>query len=38
MEIIEERTVGPSLGKANIEKGFNSVIVGFLLATAFAGP
>lgn len=31
MEIIEERTVGPSLGKANIEKGFESVIVGFLL-------
>lgn len=35
MEIIEERTVGPSLGKANIEKGFNSVIVGFLLVIVF---
>ena len=27
MEIVEERTVGPSLGKENIEKGFNSVHV-----------
>lgn len=35
MEIIEERTVGPSLGKANIEKGLNSVIVGFLLVVGF---
>ena len=26
MEIVEERTVGPSLGKENIEKGFNSVL------------
>ena len=25
MEIIEERTIGPSLGKENIQKGFNSV-------------
>ena len=25
MEIVEERTVGPSLGKENIDKGFNSV-------------
>ncbi|HEX7026084.1 MAG TPA: protein translocase subunit SecD [Gammaproteobacteria bacterium] len=35
MEIIEERTVGPSLGKANIEKGFNSTIVGFLMVIVF---
>lgn len=35
MEIIEERTVGPSLGKANIERGYNSVIVGFLLVVVF---
>jgi preprotein translocase subunit SecD len=35
MEIIQERTVGPSLGKANIEKGVNSVIVGFLLVVGF---
>ena len=31
MEIIEERTVGPSLGADNIEQGFNSVIIGFCL-------
>lgn len=35
VEIIEERTVGPSLGQANISQGFNSVIVGFLLVLAF---
>ncbi|MFM9879921.1 MAG: protein translocase subunit SecD [Burkholderiaceae bacterium] len=29
MEIIEERTVGPTLGAENIEKGFNSVTWGF---------
>ena len=31
MEIIEERTVGPSLGAENIDKGFNSVIYGFVV-------
>jgi preprotein translocase subunit SecD len=35
MEIIEERTIGPSLGAENIAKGFNSVIYGFLAITAF---
>jgi preprotein translocase subunit SecD len=35
MEIIEERTVGPSLGKDNIDKGFNSVIYGFIVLTVF---
>ncbi len=35
MEIIEERTIGPSLGKENIERGFNSVIWGFLVIVAF---
>jgi preprotein translocase subunit SecD len=35
MEIVEERTVGPSLGKENIEKGFNSVKYGFLVLAAF---
>jgi len=35
MEIVEERTVGPSLGKDNIEQGFNSVIIGFLAVLAF---
>ena len=29
MEIIEEKTIGPSLGRENIDKGFNSVIYGF---------
>ncbi|MBP6251156.1 MAG: protein translocase subunit SecD [Rubrivivax sp.] len=35
MEIIEERTVGPSLGADNIAKGFSSVIWGFLAIVAF---
>ncbi len=35
IEIIEERTVGPSLGKDNIAKGFNSVKIGFLLVLIF---
>jgi preprotein translocase subunit SecD len=35
MEIVEERTVGPSLGKENIEKGFDSVIYGFIVLAAF---
>ena len=35
MEIIEERTVGPSLGKENIAKGFDSVIYGFAAIALF---
>ena len=35
MEIIEERTIGPSLGAENIAKGFHSVIWGFLVIVAF---
>jgi preprotein translocase subunit SecD len=35
MEIVEERTVGPSLGKENIEKGFNSVKYGFIVLAVF---
>ena len=35
MEIVEERTVGPSLGRENIEKGFHSTIWGFAAITAF---
>ncbi len=31
MQIIEERTVGPSLGQDNIDQGFRSVIIGFIL-------
>jgi len=35
MEIIEERTVGPSLGKDNISKGFNSTMYGFIALAVF---
>jgi preprotein translocase subunit SecD len=35
IEIIEERTVGPSLGQENIEQGFRSVIIGFILVLVF---
>ncbi len=35
IEIIEERTVGPSLGKDNIDKGFRSVLIGFVLVLIF---
>jgi preprotein translocase subunit SecD len=30
MEIIKERTIGPSLGAENIEKGFNATLYGFI--------
>ncbi len=35
VDIIEERTVGPSLGQDNIDKGFNSVMVGLALVLVF---
>jgi len=35
MEIIEERTIGPSLGAENIAMGFASVTWGFVAVTAF---
>ena len=35
IEIIEERTIGPSLGADNIEKGVLSVIAGFVLVLIF---
>jgi preprotein translocase subunit SecD len=35
MDIVEERTVGPSLGKDNIQKGFHAMWVGFALIAAF---
>lgn len=35
IEIVEERTVGPSLGQENIRQGINSVVVGFSLVLAF---
>ncbi len=35
MEIVEERTVGPSLGRENIDKGFDSVTYGFIVLAIF---
>ncbi|MDT8363062.1 MAG: protein translocase subunit SecD [Nitrosomonas sp.] len=35
MEIIEERTVGPSLGAENISRGFNSTLWGFIAVALF---
>ncbi|MEQ1527456.1 MAG: protein translocase subunit SecD, partial [Gallionella sp.] len=35
MEIIEERTVGPSLGADNIKRGFDSTKIGFILVSIF---
>ena len=35
MEIVEERTVGPSLGAENIKKGFDSTIYGFAALSLF---
>jgi preprotein translocase subunit SecD len=35
IEIVEERTVGPSLGKDNIKQGFNSVMIGFVAVLVF---
>ena len=35
MEIIEETTIGPSLGAENIAKGFNSVTYGFAAVAVF---
>jgi preprotein translocase subunit SecD len=35
IEIVEERTVGPSLGKDNIQQGFNSVVIGFVAVLLF---
>ncbi|MFZ0468731.1 MAG: protein translocase subunit SecD [Thiogranum sp.] len=37
IRIIEERTVGPSLGAENIEQGFESVAIGFCLVLVFMG-
>lgn len=35
MEIVEERTVGPSLGADNIARGFNSTKIGFMMIAVF---
>ncbi len=35
IEIVEERTIGPSLGQDNIDKGFQSVMIGFAFVLVF---
>ncbi|WP_269532813.1 protein translocase subunit SecD [Chitinimonas sp. BJYL2] len=35
MTVAEERTIGPSLGKENIQKGFHSTLYGFLAVVVF---
>ena len=35
IDIVEERTIGPSLGQDNIDRGIRSVIIGFVLVLAF---
>ncbi|MFO7859381.1 MAG: protein translocase subunit SecD [Ectothiorhodospiraceae bacterium] len=35
INIVEERTVGPSMGEENIQQGFMAVVIGFLLVVAF---
>ncbi|WP_311223354.1 MULTISPECIES: protein translocase subunit SecD [unclassified Acidovorax] len=35
MEIIEEYTIGPSLGEDNIQRGINSVVWGFVAISVF---
>jgi len=37
MEIVEERTVGPSLGADNVAQGFKSVAIGFVLVLVLMG-
>jgi len=37
IEIVEERTVGPTMGQDNIDQGFRSVIAGFVLVLIFMG-
>jgi preprotein translocase subunit SecD len=35
IEIVEERTIGPSLGQDNIDQGFRSVLIGFAAVAVF---
>ncbi len=35
MEIVEERTIGPSMGQENIDKGLASVVIGFVAVLGF---
>ena len=37
IEIVEERTIGPSLGQDNIDQGVRSVLIGFVLVVVFMG-
>jgi preprotein translocase subunit SecD len=37
MDIVQERTVGPSLGQENIRQGFHAALLGFLLVVVFIG-
>ncbi|HMM45483.1 MAG TPA: protein translocase subunit SecD [Candidatus Macondimonas sp.] len=37
VDIVEERTVGPSLGQQNIEQGWNAAVLGFLLVVIVVG-
>jgi preprotein translocase subunit SecD len=35
IDIVEERTIGPSMGQDNIERGMQAIIIGFVLVLAF---
>ena len=35
IEIVEERTIGPSLGQDNVDQGFRSVLIGLVLVVIF---
>ena len=35
IDIVEERTIGPSLGQDNIDQGFQSVVIGMALVMVF---
>jgi len=35
MKFVEEQTIGPTLGQENIQKGINSIIIGFILVFIF---
>ena len=37
IDIVEERTIGPSLGQQNIDQGFEAVAIGFALVVVFMG-
>ncbi|MES1992742.1 MAG: protein translocase subunit SecD [Pseudomonadota bacterium] len=37
VDIVEERTVGPSLGQQNIEQGWNAALLGFFLVVGVVG-